>query len=104
MSATDFLKARTSVIADRHVRVRAIKLLSMLANQSSWNYGARTMPGYGARWSRARTLVHQVLTSPAVRAVDVDQWQLAYATAARLLRDGWKPSALGARPPEGTSS
>lgn len=59
----------TPVITGCRVRARSIKLLNMLARQPNWNYGARTVPGFGARWSRVRTLVHQALTSPTVRAL-----------------------------------
>lgn len=72
----------------RGIRARAIELLDIIASQQEWQFGTRTLPGYGPRWSPERTLAEGALIR-ATREWSVDEWPAIYAHAAQLIRDGW---------------
>jgi hypothetical protein len=77
----------------KHVRDEAILICAILASQGRWVDGTFSLePRRFDR--RSRLLVNKALSSPRVRALDrwlCADWQVDYAEAECLLREGWEP-------------
>jgi len=74
---------RWLAVTGTYARSRAAQLLALLASQDAWEFGVRTLPGFGAC---IRAVAERALCASRGYGVDGDDWRAGYAAAESRLR------------------